>query len=120
MYVTQIQCLLFFNLDEISIKSDLDLQASGNKFIKFSIRYLNNISPNICTLRCLPLDISHSHTHTHARTHAHTHTHTHTKMAFTKEIHTEIVEAMRANNFSKEDWKEIKNQKRNLENAHLV
>ena len=46
---------------------------------------------------------------------------THTqKMVFTKEIHTEIVEAMRVSNFSKEDWKEIKNQKRNLENAHVV
>lgn len=41
-------------------------------------------------------------------------------MPFAKEIHTEIVEAMRVNDFSKEDWKEIKNQKRNLENAHLV
>ena len=34
-------------------------------------------------------------------------------MPFAKEIHTEIVEAMRVNDFSKEDWKEIKNQKRN-------
>lgn len=46
----------------------------------------------------------------------------HQKMAFTTEmIHTEIiVEAMRVGNFSKEDWKEIKSQDGNLENAHLV
>lgn len=42
-------------------------------------------------------------------------------MSTTEIIHTEIiVETTRVGNVSKEYWKEIKSQDRNLENAHLV